>query len=65
MWYLRVLPLKAKDRAIRAKKNLRHCILKGKLLPPNLRISQIVALRFALENEFLAFIDKALKKNNT
>ena len=65
MWYLRVLPLKAKDRAIRAEENLRHYILTGKLLPPNLRISQIVALRFALDNEFLALIDKALKKNNT
>ena len=65
MWYLRVFPLNAKNRAIRAEGNLRHYILTGKLLPPNLRISQIVALRFAPDNEFLALIDKALKKNLT
>lgn len=65
MWYLRVFPLKAQDRAIRAEENLRHYVLTGKLLPPNLRISQIVALRFASDNEFLALIDKTLKENLT
>tara|TARA_B110000027_G_scaffold114031_1_gene123407 strand:- start:959 stop:1396 length:438 start_codon:yes stop_codon:yes gene_type:complete len=63
MWYLRVFPLKAQDRAIRAEENLRHYVLTGKLLPPTLRISQIVALRFAPDDEFLHLIERTLEKN--
>ncbi len=62
MWHLRVFPLKAQDRASRAEENLRHNVLNGKRLPPNLKISQIVALRFAPDNEFLSLIEQALKK---
>ena len=65
MWYLRIFPLKAQDRAIRAEANLRHYVLTGKLLPPNLKISQIVALRFAPDDEFLPLIEQTLDKNLT
>jgi len=65
MWYLRIFPLKAQDRAIRAEENLRHYVLAGKLLPPNLKISQIVALRFAPDDEFLPLISRTLDKNLT
>jgi hypothetical protein len=65
MWYLRIFPLKAQDRAIRAEENLRHYVLAGKLLPPNLKISQIVALRFAPDDEFLPLIEQTLDKNLT
>jgi hypothetical protein len=65
MWYLRIFPLKAQDRAIRAEENLRHYVLAGKLLPPNLKISQIVALRFAPDDEFLPLIERTLDKNLT
>ena len=65
MWYLRIFPLKAQDRAIRAEENLRHYVLTGKLLPPNLKISQIVALRFAPDDEFLPLIEQTLDKNLT
>ena len=65
MWYLRIFPLKAQDRAIRAEENLRHYVLTGKLLPPNLKISQIVALRFAPDDEFLHLIEQTLDKNLT
>jgi len=64
-WYTRVFPLKAQDRAIRAEENFRHFILIGKPLPAGLRISQIVALRFASDEEFLALVQKALAENMT
>ncbi len=51
-WYVRVFPLKAQDRAIRAEENFRHYLLTGKILPPGLRTQQIVALRFASDEEF-------------
>ena len=64
-WYVRVFPLKAQDRAIRAEENFRHFILCGKPLPAGLRISQIVALRFASDDEFLDLVNKALAENMT
>ena len=51
-WFARVFALKAQDRAIRAEENFRHFILTGKPLDPRLRMSQIVALRFASDEEF-------------
>jgi hypothetical protein len=51
-FFVRIFPLKAQDRAIRAEENLRHYVLTGKLLDPRLGIKQIVALRFASDAEF-------------
>jgi hypothetical protein len=62
MWYTRQFPLKAQDRAIRAEENLRHYVLTGKLLPAELRMGQIIALRFAPDEEFLPLIDRAIKE---
>jgi hypothetical protein len=59
-WYSRVFALKAQDRAIRAEENFRHYILSGKPLNNKLRMSQIVALRFASDEEFLALAQKAV-----
>lgn len=64
-WFVRVFPLKAQDRAIRAEENFRHFILSGKPLPSGLRVSQIVALRFASDEEFLDLVQKALAENMT
>lgn len=61
-WYVRTFPLKAQDRAIRAEENMRHYVMTGKLLPSDLRMSQIIALRFASDNEFLPLMEKALKE---
>lgn len=58
--YARLFPLKAQDRAIRAEENLRYYVLTGKLLPKELRISQIIALRFAPDEEFVALVDRAV-----
>jgi hypothetical protein len=48
---IRTFPIKAQDRAIRAEENLRYFTLTGKLLDKNLKISQIIALRFAPDHE--------------
>jgi uncharacterized membrane protein YjfL (UPF0719 family) len=56
---LRVFPLKAQDRAIRAEENLRHFAMTGKLLDTRLTVQQIIALRFASDAEFPALAKKA------
>ncbi|HDZ07431.1 hypothetical protein LCGC14_0119280 [marine sediment metagenome] len=61
-WYIRTFPLKAQDRAIRAEENMRHYAMTEKLLPSDLRMSQIIALRFASDDEFLPLMEKALKE---
>jgi hypothetical protein len=58
-WFLRVFPIKAQDRAIRAEESLRYFILSGKPIDKRLTMSQIIALRFADDDEFLALADKA------
>ena len=61
--YARVFPLKAQDRAIRAEENLRHFVLTGKLLDPRLEVKQIIALRFAPDDEFVDLARKATDGN--
>ncbi len=61
--YVRIFALKAQDRAIRAEENLRHFAMTGKLLPQELRIGQVIALRFASDNEFVALAQKAAAEN--
>lgn len=63
--FVRIFALKAQDRAIRAEENLRHFALTGKLLPASLRIGQIVALRFAADEEFVALAVKTASENLT
>lgn len=64
LWiYIRTFPLKAQDRAIRADENLRYYVLTGKLFPAELKIQQIIALRFAHDSEFVALVDRAIKEN--
>ncbi len=58
-YFARAFALKAQDRAIRAEENLRHFVLTGKLLDNRLSISQIIALRFASDGEFVALAHKA------
>ncbi len=56
---LRTYALKAQDRAIRAEESLRYFILSGKAIDTRLRMGQIVALRFASDDEFVALAEKA------
>ncbi len=62
-WYMRVFALKAQDRAIRAEEGLRHLILTGKPLPSALRMGQIIALRFASDEEFPSLVGRAVNEN--
>ena len=60
--FVRVFPIKAQDRAIRAEENLRHFAMTGKLLDARLEIHQIVALRFASDGEFAALAKRAAEE---
>jgi len=62
-WYARAFALKAQDRAIRAEEALRFYIMTGKSFPAELKISQIIACRFASDAEYLALVDRAIKEN--
>lgn len=62
-WFARSFALKAQDRAIRAEENFRHFILTGKPLDSRLRMSQIIALRFASDEEFAALTQRAVSEN--
>jgi hypothetical protein len=62
-WYCRSFALRAQDRAIRAEENLRYFAITGKLLDSKLRMGQIIALRFASNNEFVDLAHKAVEEN--
>jgi len=61
--YSRSFSLKAQDRAIRAEENLRHFVLTRKLIDPKLTMSQIIALRFAPDEEYIELAQKAVNEN--
>jgi len=61
-WYARSFALRAQDRAIRAEETLRHFILTGKPLDSRLRMGQIIALRFASDDELPELAVKAAEK---
>jgi len=58
--FARTFALKAQDRAARAEEKLRYFILAGKPLSAELKLGQILALRFASDEEYLALVDKAV-----
>lgn len=57
--------LKAQDRAIRAEESLRHYVLTGKPIDTRISLSQIIALRFAADEEFPALAKKAAEEGLT
>lgn len=59
----RSFALKVQDRAVRAEENLRYFILTGKRLDVGLTIHQIIALRFADDEEFIHLVNKTIKEN--
>lgn len=63
LWFARVFSLKAQDRAIRSESNFRHFIATGKPLDSRLHLGQIIALRFAGDDEFVALAKKAADEN--
>jgi len=62
-FYARGFALKAQDRAIRAEENLRHFAIAGSLLDQRLTMNQIIALRFAPNEEFAALAHRAAEEN--
>lgn len=60
--FTRTFALKVQDRAIRAEEGLRHFILTGKPIDPALTLSQIIALRFASDDELAALAERATKE---
>ena len=62
-WYTRNFPIKAQDRAIRAEENFRHYVLTGRRLDQRLQISQIIALRFASDEEMPVLAQRAAEEN--
>lgn len=62
-FYARIFALRAQDRAIRAEENFRHYLLTGKPLDKALQIRQIVALRFADDEELPELAVRAVKEN--
>ena len=63
MWFARSFALKAHDKAIRAEENLRYFAMTGQLLDSKLTMSQIVALRFAPNNELVELAHKAVAES--
>jgi len=60
--FVRRFPMKVQDRAIRAEENLRHFILTGKPLDQQLTMGQIIALRFASDEEMAGLARRAVEE---
>lgn len=60
--FARIFACKAQDRAIRAEERLRHYLLAGKSMDPRITMEQIIALRFAEDEEFLALCERAMEE---
>ncbi|SFM20068.1 hypothetical protein SAMN03159341_12034 [Paenibacillus sp. 1_12] len=60
---LRVYALKAQDRAIFAEESLRHYLITGQRADSRLTIKQIIALRFASDEELAALSTKTVNEN--
>lgn len=62
-YYLRQFPLRAQDRVIRAEENFRHYVLTHKPLDSRVTMQQVIALRFAPDEEFIVLADRAAKES--
>jgi hypothetical protein len=62
-FYTREFAMRAQDRAIRAEENFRHYLLTGKPFDSKLTMRQIIALRFASDEELPELAKRALDSN--
>jgi hypothetical protein len=62
-FHSRSFALKAHDRAVRAEENFRYFVLTGTPLPHGVTLYQIIALRFASDEELVSLVDKTLREN--
>jgi hypothetical protein len=60
--FARSFALKAQDRAIRAEENFRYFMLTGKTIDKRINLQQIIALRFASDEEFPSLAQQAADK---
>jgi hypothetical protein len=63
LFFTRMFVTTVQDRAIRAEENLRHYSLTGNLLNAQLTMKQIIALRFASDEEFPNLCRKTVEEN--
>jgi len=61
--FARGFAIRVQDRAIRAEENLRFYAITGKLMDSKLTMRQIIALRFAPNNEILDLEHRAIEEN--
>jgi FtsH-binding integral membrane protein len=61
--FARWFALRVQDRAARADERLRYYILTQKMLPSSLRMGQILALRFASDEEMTALVERAVNES--
>lgn len=59
---VRYFGVRLQDRIIRAEENFRHMTLTGKPLDNRLRLSQVIGLRFAPDDEFVELCKEAVEK---
>ena len=62
LFHNRKYALKVQNRIIRTEENLRHFTLTGKPLDKRLRFGQIIALRFASDDEFVMLAQRAVEE---
>lgn len=58
----RIYSLKVQDRVIRSEENFRHFLLTGKPLPQGIRLRQIIAIRFASDEELPGLVKRAVEE---
>lgn len=61
--FSRQFAIKAQDRAIRAEENFRFFMLSGKAIDERITIGQIIALRFASNDEYLNLVERAANES--
>ena len=61
-WYCRTFALKAQDRAIRVEETLRHYVMTGEMPDGRLDTRQLIGLRFAGDEEFVALARRAAEE---
>jgi uncharacterized membrane protein SirB2 len=64
-WKIRSYSTKNQDRIIRFEEGFRYYVLTGKQIDPTLNVKQLVALRFAPDEEFVDLCKKAAKTHMT
>ncbi|MRH41360.1 hypothetical protein GH741_01575 [Aquibacillus halophilus] len=60
---MRLYVLRLQDRIIRSEESFRYFVLTGKRLDINLSIKQLIALRFASDEEFPTLVLKTVEEN--